>query len=70
MRAKVGDWIRVGSHHIGVPDRRGEVVAVHGPDGAPPFEVHWLDTGRITVFLPGSDAVLDEHAALLTGTAA
>jgi hypothetical protein len=61
MRAKQGDWIRVRSHRLGMPDRRGEVVAVHGDDGAPPFEVRWLDTGHVTVFLPGSDALLEPH---------
>jgi hypothetical protein len=61
MRAKQGDWIRVGSHKLGVPERRGEIVAVHGEDGAPPFEVRWLDSGHVTVFLPGSDAVVEHH---------
>lgn len=65
MKAKVGDWIRILGHHTGVPDRRGEIVSIHGEDGGPPFEVHWLDTGHTTLFFPSSDAVIEEphHAS-------
>jgi hypothetical protein len=61
MQASAGDWIRLGSHRTGTPDRRGQIVAVHGVDGGPPFEVHWLDTGRTTIFFPGTDAVLERR---------
>lgn len=62
MKLQPGDWIRIGSHHTGTPDRRGQVIAVHGADGAPPYEVHWLDTDRTTLFFPGSDCTFDHHA--------
>ena len=59
MKAEVGDWIRVLGHHTGEAGRRGEIVAVHGDDGGPPFEVRWLGTDHVTTFFPGSDAVIE-----------
>lgn len=55
MKAHVGDQLVVRGHHIGNPDRTGEVMEVHGADSAPPFVVRWDDTGHTTLFFPGSD---------------
>jgi hypothetical protein len=41
---------------MGQPDRDGEVLEVHGPDGEPPYVVRWSDTGEEGLFFPGSDA--------------
>lgn len=62
MRAAVGDEIIVKGHHVGDPDRKGEIVAV-GDDGQPPFHVRWDDTGHTTLFFPGSDAVVEHLSA-------
>lgn len=59
MKARVGDWIRVLGHNVGDHDRRGEIVSVHGEDGAPPYEVRWLSDDHVSVFFPGSDALIE-----------
>ncbi|MFB8394407.1 DUF1918 domain-containing protein [Streptomyces yangpuensis] len=56
VHADVGDQIVVGGPSVGKPGRDGEVVALHHPDGTPPYDVRWSDTGRTTVFFPGPDA--------------
>jgi Domain of unknown function (DUF1918) len=57
MRACVGDRIVIRGHRLGEPDRDCEVLDV-GPGGAPPYRVRWDDSGRETLFFPGSDAFL------------
>jgi hypothetical protein len=61
MKAAVGDRIVVHSHTTGRPDRDGEVLEVHGPEGDPPFLVKWADDGHVGLVFPGPDAVV-EHA--------
>lgn len=39
MRAQVGDELTVKDCHQGDEDRRGEIIMVHGADGAPPYVV-------------------------------
>jgi hypothetical protein len=56
MRAQIGDTMLVTSHHVGVPDRTGEIVEVRGPDGSPPYVVRWKDSGQEGLVFPGSDA--------------
>lgn len=56
MHADVGDQIVIGGPTVGSPGRDGEVVALHHPDGTPPYDVRWSDTGRTTVIFPGPDA--------------
>ena len=56
MRAAVGDRMVVAGTHLDEPARDGEVLEVHGPDGAPPDLVRWSDTGHVTLFFPGPDA--------------
>lgn len=55
MRAKVGDRIIVKGHHVGEPDRDGEIISV-GPEDGPPFTVRWEDSGHEALYFPGSDA--------------
>jgi hypothetical protein len=45
----------VAADRIERPVRDGEIVSV-GPDGGPPYRVHWSDTGTETLFFPGPDA--------------
>ncbi|MEV6837271.1 DUF1918 domain-containing protein [Streptomyces sp. NPDC051133] len=56
MRAGVGDEIVVRGTTAGIVARDGEVVGLHHPDGSPPYDVRWLDSGRVTLYFPGPDA--------------
>jgi hypothetical protein len=59
MRATIGDRIIVRSGHIGTPDRAAVVLAVEGPDGGPPYRVRWDEDEHESLFVPGSDAVVE-----------
>ncbi|BFV60603.1 hypothetical protein KCMC57_up57070 [Kitasatospora sp. CMC57] len=56
MKAAVGDRIIVEGTRPGTARRDGEIVALHHPDGSPPYDVRWSDTGRVTEVFPGPDA--------------
>ena len=56
MHAKKGDWLVVESSVLDRPCRRGIVLEVEGPDGAPPFLVRWSDSGHEGLVFPGPDA--------------
>jgi len=60
MQAKVGETLIMKSHHVGEPDRSGEILEVRGDAGAPPFLVRFEDGHEGLVF-PGADAVI-HHA--------
>ena len=64
MNAQVGDRIVIKGHHIGEPDRDGEILEVVGSDGGPPYRVRWEDSGHEALFFPGPDAVVQhfEHS--------
>jgi hypothetical protein len=62
MRAKTGDWLVVRGRTLDDPVREGLIVEVPHPDGSPPYRVHWLDDGRLSLVFPGSDAVLQAAA--------
>jgi len=61
MQAAVGDWIVVGSRHVGAGERRGEIVEVRGEGGAPPWMVRWSNEDREALYFPGSDATIERH---------
>jgi hypothetical protein len=66
MQAHRGDQLVVKGHHVGEPDRKGEVLEARGPDDTQPFLVRWDDTGHTTLFYPGTDCVvqhLEKEAA-------
>jgi Domain of unknown function (DUF1918) len=56
MHAKPGDWLVAQGRVVGGEVRRGLIEEVHGADGAPPFLVHWADTGHRAVVFPGPDS--------------
>ncbi len=58
MKAKVGDRLHVHGRTVGDVDRVGEIVEVHGEDGAPPFLVRFPD-GHETLVFPGPDATIE-----------
>ena len=55
MRASVGDRLVVEGRKVDDARREGEVVEVHGQDGAPPYLVKWSD-GHEGLMFPGPDA--------------
>lgn len=60
MSAAPGDRVVVRAQHGA--DRDGEVVAVRGADGGPPYVVRWTSSGEETVFFPGPGTVIQPAA--------
>jgi Domain of unknown function (DUF1918) len=58
MKATVGDRIDIRGKHAGEGGRSGQIVDVRGPDGDPPYLVHWSD-GHEGLFFPGPDAAIE-----------
>ena len=58
MKANVGDRLHVHGRTVGDVDRVGEIVEVHGEDGAPPYLVRFPD-GHETLVFPGPDATVE-----------
>lgn len=69
MKANVGDHIVILSRTMHEPVREGEVLDV-GPEGGPPLQIRWRDTGRVTELFPGPDAriVPEPRPAISEGT--
>lgn len=61
MHAVVGDQISIPGQHVGEAWRKGEVVAVRGEGGLPPYLVRWSD-GHEAICYPGPETRLT-HAA-------
>jgi len=59
MYARKGDRLVVPSPHTGGPVRDAEIVGVRHPDGSPPYDVLWSDTGHEGYFFPGPDAYIE-----------
>ncbi|WP_431682627.1 DUF1918 domain-containing protein [Kitasatospora sp. KL5] len=58
MKADIGDRVIVNATRPGAARRDGEIVALHHPDGSPPWDVRWSETGRVSMFFPGPDTRL------------
>lgn len=56
-----GDRVIVHPHHQGEHERDGEILEVHGKDGAPPFLVRWED-GITSMLYPGSDVMVKHYS--------
>jgi Domain of unknown function (DUF1918) len=63
MQANVGDRLVILSRHLDEHLRSGEIVEVHGADGAPPYVVKWADEERTALVFPGPDAHVEPAAA-------
>jgi rRNA processing protein Gar1 len=50
-----GDIVVISGHHVGEPERLGEILEVLGEADHVHFRVRWED-GSDSVFYPGSDA--------------
>lgn len=55
--AQPGDIVAVTPHHVGQPERIGEILEVLGDAGHPHFRVRWEDD-RETIFYPSNDSVV------------
>lgn len=62
MHATIGDRLHVHGNHVGEADRKGEILEVRGPDGAPPYVVRFED-GHTGLIFPGPDAEVEAAAA-------
>lgn len=58
MRAHPGDWIVIKSRTTGRPEQRGRIIEVRSAEGLPPYVVRWLADDHVSVFFPGSDAIV------------
>jgi hypothetical protein len=58
MRAHPGDWIVIKSRTTGRSEQRGLITEVRSADGSPPYVVSWPADDHVSVFFPGSDAVV------------
>jgi hypothetical protein len=63
MKAVPGDRLVVMATHLGEHVRDGEILEVHGSDGAPPYLVRWSDDGHESLVYPGPDAQVNPPAA-------
>jgi hypothetical protein len=54
-RATVGDLVVISGHHLGEPERIGEILEVLGEPGHEHYRVRW-DDDHESVFYPSSDA--------------
>ena len=59
MHAKCGDQLRVRSNHVGAAERGAEIIEIRGPEGTPPYVVRWDESHEVTLYFPGSDAVVE-----------
>ncbi len=60
MRAAVGDRLHVHGRVVGSPDTTSEIIAIRGPDGAPPYLVR-RDDGHEVLVYPGVDTSVEHR---------
>jgi len=58
MHAQVGDWLVIQGRDLDHHARRGQILSVRSPDGAPPYRVRWSEDGHEALVVPGPDAML------------
>jgi Domain of unknown function (DUF1918) len=58
MQAAVGDRLHVHGKIVGQAEHAGEIVEVHGSEGAPPYLVRF-DDGHTRLVFPGTDAIVE-----------
>jgi Domain of unknown function (DUF1918) len=59
MYAIKGDRLLVQGTRAGDPLRDGEIIAVRGDDGAPPYLVRWTGDGHESLCFPGPDTTVE-----------
>jgi hypothetical protein len=60
LHAAAGDRLVVQQLHG--PVRDAEILAVRHPDGTPPYDVRWSDTGHRALVYPGADAFVQHFS--------
>ncbi|MFF0490272.1 DUF1918 domain-containing protein [Nocardia sp. NPDC003482] len=65
MHASKGDRLIVRGHTFPPHEQVVEIVAVLGPDGAPPYRVR-AENGHESIMAPGPDAVLEPRGGKMT----
>ncbi len=70
MHAELHDRIVVRAPKVDGPNRDGEILEVHGPDGGPPYVVRWSDNGHEGLYWPSSDSVIHHGPPNRESTAA
>lgn len=63
MRAAVGDRVTVPGRHVGDSVRSGQVLEVHGAEGAPPYVIRW-DDGHEGICCPGPEMRIEHTAGI------
>lgn len=63
MHANVHDQITVLAPNVDRAKREGEILEVHGADGAPPYLVRWADNGHEVLYFPGPDTLIHHSEA-------
>ncbi len=63
MKAHLGDRLVLEGVHQGDPRRVGVIIAIRRTDGAPPYQVRWLDDGHESLVFPGSEAHIESPHA-------
>jgi len=63
MQAMVGDQVLIHGKHVGMVDRKGEIMEVRGTNGEPPYLVHFED-GHDGLIYPGPDTVIERQQPL------
>ncbi|MBO0823335.1 MAG: DUF1918 domain-containing protein [Actinobacteria bacterium] len=58
MQASVGDRLHVHGKVVGQPEHAGEIIEVHGAEGAPPYLVRF-DDGHTSLVFPGPDCIVE-----------
>ncbi|MQA79638.1 MAG: DUF1918 domain-containing protein [Streptosporangiales bacterium] len=61
MKARPGDWLVIESETAEKHRRTGQITEVRNADGTPPYRVHWLDDGHVTLVFPGPNARVERH---------
>jgi uncharacterized protein DUF1918 len=61
LRASPADRLVIRRHHLGEPDRDGEILEAIDEGGRPPFRVRRSETGREALFFPGPDGGIEHY---------
>lgn len=62
MHAAVGDKLLVHGRTVGAGEQHGEIIEVHGQNGAPPYLVRFA-SGQERLMFPGPDAQIESKAS-------
>jgi hypothetical protein len=59
MHARVGEWLVTEGVHLDDHRRKGQIIEVRDAEGEPPYMVHWLEDGHVSLFFPGPDTHIE-----------